>query len=191
MAITAVTYVYGTNHENLATAVAASIAGGYQPYGEPVHYDANRLMQMMIQGVPAEADTDTLESAVVTVSTAELLLLNTTPKTLVAAPGAGIAIVPVSATMFLDYATTAYDGIAAGEDLAFRYTDGSGNIALTVEATGFLDASADAHRYALASGLATPTANAALVLHMTTGNIATGDSPLKVRVRYRLVTLLT
>jgi cytosine/adenosine deaminase-related metal-dependent hydrolase len=117
--------------------------------------------------------------------------LNTTPKALVAAPGAGVAVCPVSVTAFLDFNSAAYDGIAAGEDLVLRYTDGSGGIAHTIEATGFLDAVADAHRISNVSGLYVPTANAALVLHMATGNIATGDSPLKIRVRYRLVTLLT
>jgi hypothetical protein len=40
-----------------------------------------------------------------------------------------------------------------------------------------------------ASGVSdiTPVANAALVLHMLTGEITTGDSPLHVRVFYRVV----
>lgn len=147
--------------------------------------------RVVLTGPSSAASPDIITSTVITVTTEELLALNTTPKALVAAPGAGKAIVPVDALMFLDYATTAYDGIAAGEDLAMRYTDGSGNIAAQVETTGFLDASADAHRAAVFSGLITPTANAALVLHMTSGNIATGDSPLKVQVRYRIVDLLT
>lgn len=153
--------------------------------------DAATTAYVKLQAINSAATPDIITSTVITVTTEELLALNTTPKALVAAPGAGKAIVPVDALMFLDYETTAYDGIAAGEDLAMRYTDGSGNIAAQVETTGFLDASADAHRAAVFSGLITPTANAALVLHMTSGNIATGDSPLKVQVRYRIVDLLT
>lgn len=127
-------------------------------------------------------------SADVTISSSELLLLNTTPKTLVAAPGAGLALVPIGLLLFLDYATTAYDGIAAGEDLALKYTDASGTQIMSVETTGFLDATADALRWAPApTTLLTPTANAALVLHMLTGNIATGDSPLKVRTFYKVL----
>lgn len=126
----------------------------------------------------------------VVVSSAELLALNTTPKTIVAAPGAGLAIVPASpiaAILHLDYNSAAYDGIAAGEDLSFKYTDGSGTELFTVEATGFLDETADAVRYAADPTLVTPEANKAVVLHMLTGNIATGNSPLRVRFYYRIV----
>ncbi|BBL73670.1 hypothetical protein [Methylomagnum ishizawai] len=89
----------------------------------------------------------------------------------------------------MDYGTTAYDGIASGEDLTIKYTNGSGATLMTIEATGFLDASADATRFALPTTAAafTPAANAALVLHMATGEIATGDSPLKVRVDYKII----
>jgi hypothetical protein len=138
----------------------------------------------------APSQPDEVETEVFTITSAQLLALFGTPQTLVAAPGAGIAIVPISARLMLDFNTTAYDGIAVGEDLVLRYTDASGNIAQTIEATGFLDAAADAHRIAINSGLFTPTANAALVLHMATGNIATGNSPLKIQLRYKRVPLL-
>lgn len=130
-----------------------------------------------------------VQSANVTISATELKALNATPKTLVAAPGAGKAIIPVAIQAFLDYGTAAYDGIAAGEGLAFKYTDGSGTQLGSIEATGFLDGSADAARYVDLSPTTAinPTANAALVAHMLTGEIATGDSPLKLRVYYRVI----
>ncbi len=132
-----------------------------------------------------------LKTATVTVSSAELLALNATPKTLVAAPGAGKALVLVAAELWLDYATTAYGGIAAGEDLAVKYTDASGATLATVETTGFLDATADAFRYVepTTTAAVTPAANAPLVLHLLSGEIATGDSPLKLRLLYRELTL--
>jgi hypothetical protein len=127
-------------------------------------------------------------SADVTVSTAELLALNATPKTLVAAPGAGFALVPTGMVLFLDFNSVVYNGVAEGEDLSVKYTDGSGTEAMQIEATGLLDASADAVRYAKPpTTLLTPTANAALVLHMLSGEIATGNSPLKVRIYYRVI----
>jgi len=147
--------------------------------------------QIKLQAINSAASPDVVTSTVVTVTTEELLALNTTPKALVSAPGAGKAILPVDAQFFLDFNSVAYDGIAAGEDLVMRYTDGSGGIAATVEATSFLDAAADAHRAAIFSGLVTPTANAALVLHMSSGNIASGNSPLKVKLRYRVIDLLS
>lgn len=129
----------------------------------------------------------------VTVSTAELLALNATPKQLVAAPGAAYALILTGALLYLPYATIAYNGIAAGEDLAVKYTNGSGLQVASCEATGFLDATADAfrwmHSYRAASGVSdiVAVANAALVLQMLTGEIATGNSPLKVRTFYRRV----
>lgn len=123
------------------------------------------------------------------VTAAQVKALNATPITLVAAPGAGFALEFVNAEIFMDYGAAAYAGIAAGEDLAIRYTDGSGTICGAVEATGFLDQTTDQLRTvtpgsAVATGIAeqTPTANAALVLHMLTGEITTGDSPLYLKV---------
>jgi predicted RecA/RadA family phage recombinase len=140
--------------------------------------------------VTSAASPDIVTSDVITISSAELLALHGTPKQLVAAPAAGYAIVPVDAQLFLDYNSTPYDGIASGEDLAFCYTNASGNQVGTVETTGFLDASADAHRNVLFTGASAPTSAAALVLALLVGEIATGNSPLKVRVRYRVVQLL-
>jgi len=131
-----------------------------------------------------------LKTATVTVSSAELRALNATPKTLIAAPASGKALILVGAELWLDFATTAYDGIAAGEDLTVRYTNASGTTLATIETIGFLDATADAFRYVTpAAGTLTPVAAAPLILHLSAGEIATGDSPLKVRVTYRELTL--
>jgi hypothetical protein len=135
-----------------------------------------------------EAYGPNLRLAEVTVTTGELLALNATPKTIVAALGAGIVAVPIQMAIILDYAGVAYAGIAAGEDLVLRYTNGSGAAAFTVEATGFLDATADAIRVggidAAAAAAITPVANSPLVLHMATGEITTGTSPLRVKLWY-------
>jgi hypothetical protein len=131
-----------------------------------------------------------VQRATVTISSAELLALNATPKTLVAAPGAGLFIEPISLHAWLDYNSAAYAGIAAGEDISFKWTNGSGAQMLTaIEATGFLDATADAHRLTYPINLAAnvePVANAAIVAHMLTGEITTGNSPLKIEILYRI-----
>lgn len=132
-----------------------------------------------------------LKTATVTVSSAELLALNATPKTLIAAPAAGTALILVAAELWLDYTAPAYDGIASGEDLTIRYTNASGAVLATIETDPFLTATADAFRYVEPTTTAaiTPVAAAPLVLHLSTGEIATGASPLKLRLLYRELTL--
>lgn len=133
----------------------------------------------------------------VAVSSAEILALNATPKTLVAAPGANKALVLLNAIFFLDFNSAAYDGIAAGEDLVIRYTDGSGGILGIIETSVFLNQVTDTHRYMYPSNGTvartehTLVANAPLVLHMTTGEVASGDSPIGVRLQYATIDLST
>jgi hypothetical protein len=130
-----------------------------------------------------------LQSATVTITTAELLALNATPKELLPAPGSGYANVVDSAVLFLDYNSAAYNGVASGEDLEIRYTNGSGQLVATVETTGFLDQASDQVRYVQVGAVTaiTPVANAAVVLDLASGEIATGNSPLKVKIYYRVV----
>lgn len=133
-----------------------------------------------------------------TISSAQLLALNATPITIVAAPGANICLIPTGLLLFYDYNSAAYAGIAAGEDLIVRYTNGSGAGTVGVEATGFLDQTSDQWRYAypISQGATqplnsfTPVANAALVLHMATGEITTGNSPLYGRIWFRKVQMI-
>jgi len=133
---------------------------------------------------------ETFKRAVdVTITSTQLLALFTTAIDIVPAPGAGKALILLGAILFLDYNSIAYDGIDAAEDLTINYTDKTGAVLATIEATGFLDQGTDQVRYVFATSTAaiTPIANAVLCLHMLTGNIATGNSPLKLRVYYRVV----
>lgn len=133
-------------------------------------------------------------SKVTTISSAQLLALNATPRTVVAAVGAGLAIIPHRVLVYKP-AGTAYAGIAAGEDLVLKYTDGSGaQCSSVIETTGFLDQTAAQTRIAGMPGAVTttaadyaPVANAAVVLHLLSGEITTGDSPIYVRVFYDIV----
>ena len=128
----------------------------------------------------------------VLVSSEALLALNATPISLVPAQGTAYALIFEGAQIHKP-AGVAYGGIAAGEDLSIRYTDGAGTELGNCETVGFLDQATAQSRYmrawCAASGVSqiTPTANAALVLNLLTGEIVTGDSALHVRIFYRIV----
>lgn len=128
----------------------------------------------------------------VVITSAQLLALNATPQTLLAAPGAGLATIFLGATI-VKPAGTAYGGIAAGEDLSIKYTDASGLEVAECETTGFLDQSTlqirHCNHYAAASAVSsiTPVANAVLIIMLLVGEITTGTSPLNIRVFYSTV----
>lgn len=128
----------------------------------------------------------------VTITSAQLLALNATEQTLVAAPGANQALI-FQGAMLYKAAGTAYAGVASGEDLSVKYTDDSGLAVGGCETTGFLDQTTAQSRwvnpYHAASGVSsiTPVANSPLVLHLLTGEITTGDSDLIVQVHFKIV----
>lgn len=147
--------------------------------------------------VAAKLEEQVERIADVTITSAEILALNATPITLIAAPGADKAIIFEGAVLHKP-AGTAYGGIAAGEDLSLKYTDDSGLAVGGAEMTGFADDTGAQTRhirgYAAASAISsiTPVANAALVAHMLVGEITTGDSDFLLRIYYRIVpTVLT
>lgn len=126
----------------------------------------------------------------VTIPTASVLLLATTPYELVPAPGAGKILYFEGAHFQLDYATTQYT--EAGDNLGVKYTNAAGvQVSTTVECTGFIDQAADTSTRALAV-LDAIVANAAnenqaLVLDNLNANFAAGDSALIVDTFYRVV----
>ncbi len=151
------------------------------------------MTRTRVSGSLTLLDGDGVQSVDVTISAAQILALFATPQTLVQAPGAVYALVFIGAVVFLDYNSAAYAGIAAGEDLSIKYTDASGLEVGQCEATGFLDQTADQLRYirphhaASGANQIIPVPNAPLVLHMLTGEVITGNSPLRLRVYYRRI----
>lgn len=134
-----------------------------------------------------------------TITSAQLLALNAVPIAVVAAPGAGLALIFDGAVLHKP-AGAAYAAVAAGEDLSFKYTDASGVEVGVCETTGFLDQTTAQTRWCrphatTGAGVVsqiTPVANAALVLQLLVGEITTGDSDLIVETHFRVVpTVLT
>ena len=171
----------------LNTAIAAAIVAGKQPVGDP---SIERMPKRYIQAVAAGTPGAFFESEVITVTTGQLLALRAAPKTLLAAPGAGEAIIPVYAELFYDYNSIVY-AVDAADNLEFRYTDNAGALTGTVETNGFITVASDQHRHYIFDVETTPVANAALVLTVASSEVLNGDSPLKVKVYYRVITLMT
>lgn len=130
-------------------------------------------------------------AAAVSVSSAELLALFTTPKVIVAAPAAGSYHELLAASIIYDAGGTAYTiGTAGSMQFAYR-PDGSGD-ALTVAlaATGFLDSATDLVRAVkLITTNVEPVvgANGSIVLKIATASPTLGDGTLRVKVLYRTI----
>lgn len=127
--------------------------------------------------------------AEVAISSAELLALRATPKTLVAAPGAGYVLEFVSLLLLLDATATAY--VESAANLGVKFTDGAGlQVSETIEATGFIDQTADtlidAKPAASVAKTKTATENKALVLHnLGAGEYTTGTGVMRAKLCYR------
>jgi hypothetical protein len=128
--------------------------------------------------------------AEVAITSPELLALRATPKTLVAAPAAGYVLEFLGAVLLLDATATAY--VESSANLAVRYENGSGaKVSDDIEATGFIDQTADtlttARPKADAIVAATGSAAKALVLHnIGAGEYTTGTGVMRVKVRYAI-----
>ena len=125
-------------------------------------------------------------------TTAEIKDLNNTPIEIIAAPGAGYAIIVHHAEFFLDYNSATYVD-EADEDLVLTYTDGSGaEVIKPLDGADFLGLAADAFAYSIGMmqddfQALVPTANAAVVAYMKTGELVTGNSPVNYAVYYRRI----
>lgn len=138
------------------------------------------------------------------ITSAEILALNATPKVLISAPGAGKVVIVDEIQLFLDFNSAAYVA-GAGEDLQFEYVTGGVDIAaIDNDAVAFLTASADAHWFgknfgvydaaAAASGdgvLLGTIDNEGVQVTILSGEVATGDSPIYYKIKYRIIDLLS
>lgn len=138
--------------------------------------------------VHGPATTGLLKTAKVTVSSAELLALAATPKTLVAAVANKLFQLLGVAFKF-NYGTVQYVEPSAPDDMQVKYVDGSGVAASSIPDSGQLIVPA-ADQYGIAiplvveGGTLAEHVNVPLVLHNTGGEWTTGDGTLEVTVHY-------
>lgn len=125
--------------------------------------------------------------ATVTIPTASVLALNTTPFSLVAAQGAGTVVAVDEIAFKLIFNSVAYTGSNA---LEFRYTNGSGAKVTADIAAATLNASSGT-TYNLVKGVTTalaPVANSPVVAFIPTANPGAGNSDVVITVTYRVLT---
>lgn len=153
----------------------------------------SRLGQLLVN--QADGDQAALPLVkTINIPSAQVLTLFSVPQTVIPAPGAGLAVIPLR-WMLHKPAGTAYAGIAAGEDLQLRYGTTSVQPLGVVETTGFLDQATAQTRFGGMIGAlgATPAdfnvggANLPLVCQLLLGDITTGNSALRLRIWYDLV----
>lgn len=196
-------WCYGTSTDNIATIMASGYFNNLGTDGDEllnvndlIIVSASDLSVTLIVTAAGATVTTSLYNAglegyaEVTISSAEILALRATPKTLVAAPGTGLFLEFLSAQLILDYNSVAYT--ESTDNMAVRYTNGSGVIvSQAIEATGFIDQTADTITNALPKVDAIVTvagaANQALVLHNTgDGEYAAGNSTLTAKISYKV-----
>jgi len=141
--------------------------------------------------IAQDVNENLVRYASVAVSSSEILNLTTAPKTLVAAPASGKFLEFISASLILDYNSSAYT--ESGDDMVIRYTNGSGVVvSQDIVAASFITATADTITNALPAADAVVAASGAvaqaLVLHNTGSNYAAGNSTMTVQIAYRVHT---
>lgn len=127
-----------------------------------------------------------VSSAVVPLSSAQILALNATPVALVAAPGTGKAIKVLNIGFKMTTTATAY---ANGGALEFRYTDGSGTKVTADIAAAVVTAGAGTS-YTNVMGIEaslTMTVNAQINVNNATAPFITGTGSALVFVLYTIV----
>jgi len=139
-------------------------------------------------------DEDRTQKTEVSLTSGQVLTLSTVPVQLVLTPGAGKAVVVEKVAVALDYNSAAYE---TNTDLEIRYDSSTAGDAGGAEVTAVsLDAVllATADRVAVVDGLTatdelTCAINKGITAKVATDDPATGNSPLRITTRYKVVSL--
>lgn len=140
-------------------------------------------------GGPGNVEGSGLRYVKVAISAAQTILLATTPIEVVPAPAAGYMIEPVAGRLTLIYGSVAYT--EAGDNLALIWGTAHGNTQAseTIEMTGFITLTANAHTSIILKKDAIVTDANATAKSMCLSNLGSnfgnaGNSSLVVRLYY-------
>lgn len=125
-------------------------------------------------------------TAKLTIASADVLTLNSTPIEIVAAPGAGYAIDVISATFKATFNSVAY---ATNIDIDIRTIGSSVNLTTNVAKLGFTTNTINAFALKADPAADQIIENTGIELFVETGNPTAGDSDITVYVTYRIITL--
>jgi len=134
-------------------------------------------------------DPTVMKFADIKLTSAEVKALKATPITLIAAPGADLAVVPISAVIHLSYGgTNAFTETA--DDLSIGWAGGAE--LHEIETTGFIDQANDETRYITFERAETfePEENTAVVITNLDDEIAgnaANDNEIHIRIYYRVI----
>jgi hypothetical protein len=142
--------------------------------------------------VNSNAEGGLCSSASVTLTAAQILALRATPITVIPAPGAGYVIELVEGGAYLSYGSAAYVG---AYNLQLKYKDGTGAVASEPIPSATFHSSVTASTAIGIEKISAGTAvaktvcdNQPIVIHNVGGaELTTGDSPIRIRVMYRVV----
>jgi hypothetical protein len=133
---------------------------------------------------------DLLQRQTLTITSAQLKALFATPVTLLAAPGAGLAILINSAFWNFIFGTVQY---TLGGAIQLQYTGQSVNLLNTTLAAADVLAAVNAQKFmgmaTTASGIVVKN-NTGIDVQCATQNFATGDGVLNVTIEYKVVASL-
>jgi hypothetical protein len=130
-------------------------------------------------------DGAVIDSVKVTLTSAQILALNTTPITLIPAQGANTYIEVLACVAYLKFNSAAYTGANAAN---ITYTNAAGAAATGTLASSFLDSSSSAAAKVIPAAV-TPVVNSPIVISVGTANPAAGNSTITLDLFYRVVTL--
>lgn len=133
--------------------------------------------------IDASSVPGTAERKRVTLTSAQILALFTTPITLIPAPPAGYFIDIISITAKVKFNSVAYTGANA---LELRYTGAAGAKVSADLPNTFINSAADAYIKVTQVGV-TPVAAAPVVAAVPTANPAAGNSVMGFDILYRTV----
>lgn len=127
------------------------------------------------------------QSVTVAIGSAQILAGNTTPVQLIAAPGAGLAIIPISAVVKYTYITAAY-ATNTSQVIYFDTLNGSDNVLILIQTMLSQAANKSAVRSAnSAVDENSIIANKALMWAIETGNPTAGSGRLDITVIYTTI----